>query len=115
MVLYAILLQVSYGGRIDSDGANSALQAWDLIHGHLLLRGWDFGDATFYTFELPVNGVAQLIFGFGPRAAHVASALVFFAIVAGAVGLAVTGARGVPGRRGLRSWLRSWPLRCWSS
>jgi hypothetical protein len=94
VVLYAILLQISYGGRIDSDGANSALQAWDLIHGHLLLRGWDFGDATFYTFELPVNGVAQLVFGLGPRAAHVASALVFFAIAACAVALAVTGARG---------------------
>jgi hypothetical protein len=94
LAVFAFFLQVSYGGRIDSDGANSALQAWDLIHGHLLLRGWDFGDATFYTFELPINGITQLIFGLGPRAAHVASALVYSIIAACAVGLAVGGARG---------------------
>jgi hypothetical protein len=94
LLLYAILLQISYGGRIDSDGANSALQAWDLIHGHVLLHGWLFGDATFYTFELPVNGVAQLLFGLGPRAAHVASAAVYLVVVALAVALAASGSRG---------------------
>jgi hypothetical protein len=94
LAVFGFFLQISYGGRIDSDGANSALQAWDLIHGHLLLRGWDFGDATFYTFELPINGITQLIFGLGPRAAHVASALVYFIIAACAVALAVGGARG---------------------
>jgi hypothetical protein len=94
LAVFAFFVRISYGGRIDSDGANSALQAWDLIHGHLLLRGWDFGDATFYTFELPVNGVSQLIFGLGPRAAHVASALVYFIITACAVALAAGGATG---------------------
>lgn len=94
LAVFAFFLQISYGGRIDSDGANSALQAWDLIHGHLLMRGWDFGDATFYTFELPVNGITELIFGLGPRAAHVASALVYLIIAACAVALAVGGAVG---------------------
>jgi len=94
IALYAIYLQISLGGRIDSDGANSALQAWDLIHGHLLLHGWIFGDATYYSFELPVNGVAQAIFGLGPLAAHVASAFVYFVVVALSVALAVSGSRG---------------------
>jgi len=94
LAVFAFFLQISYGGRIDSDGANSALQAWDLIHGHLLLRGWDFGDATFYTFELPINGITQLIFGLGPRAAHVASALAYSIVAACAVGVAIGGARG---------------------
>jgi hypothetical protein len=93
-VLYAFFLQISYGGRIDSDGANSALQGWDLIHGHLLLHGWLFGDATFYFFELPLNGITELIFGLGPRAAHIASALTYFIIAALSVALAVTGSRG---------------------
>jgi hypothetical protein len=91
---YALYLRISLGGRIDSDGANSALQAWDLIHGHLLLRGWLFGDATFYSFELPINGITQLIFGLGPMAAHVASALTYFIVTACAVALAVAGSRG---------------------
>jgi hypothetical protein len=91
---YGILLRVSYGGRIDSDGANSALQAWDLIHGHVLLHGWLLGDATFYAFELPVNGVAELLLGLGPQAAHVASAAAYFIVVALAVALAVSDSRG---------------------
>jgi hypothetical protein len=94
LLLYAFYLQISLGGRIDSDGANSALQAWDLIHGHLLLHDWLFGDATYYTFELPINGITQLIFGLGPRAAHVASALVYFIVTACSVALAVAGSRG---------------------
>src|SRR5712691_8262357 len=90
--LYALLVRISAGGRIDSDGANSALQGWDLIHGHLLLHGWLFGDATYYTFELPVNGVLALILGLGPAAAHAASALAYLCVAAFAVALAVTGA-----------------------
>ena len=98
LALYAVYLQISLGGRIDSDGANSALQAWDLIHGHLLLHGWLIGDATYYSFELPINGITQLIFGLGPLAAHVASALVYFIVTACAVALAVAGSRGGPAR-----------------
>jgi len=95
IVLLGFFLKISYGGRIDSDGANSALQGWDLIHGHVLMHGWLFGDATFYAFELPVNGVAELIFGLGPRAVHVASALVYFIVAALAVALAVAGSKGL--------------------
>ena len=95
IVVYGFFLRISDGARIDSDGANSALQGWDLIHGHLLLHGWLFGDATFYSFELPVNGVAELIFGLGPLAVHVASALVYFIVAALAVALAVAGSTGL--------------------
>ena len=94
IVLYALALRISFGGRIDSDGANSALQAWDLIHGHLLLHGWLLGDATFYFFELPLTGVVQLVFGLGTLSTHVASALVFLIVAACVVALAVTGSRG---------------------
>ena len=47
LVLFAFSLRISFGERVDSDGANSALQAWDLVHGHLMLHGWILGDATF--------------------------------------------------------------------
>jgi hypothetical protein len=81
--------------RLDSDGANSALQAWDMFHGNALLHGWIFGDATYYTLELPLIGIAQLIFGLGVTSAHVASATTYFLVVAFAVALAVTGSRGL--------------------
>src|ERR1700689_5760468 len=73
LVLFAFFLRISFGARGDSDGANSALQAWDLVHGHLMLHGWIFGDATFYAFELPLNGIVELLVGMGNLAVHVAS------------------------------------------
>jgi hypothetical protein len=94
IVLYALVLRISFGGRIDSDGANNALQAWDLIHGHLLLHGWLLGDATFFFFELPLIGVVQLMFGLGTLSTHVASALVFLIVAGCVVALAVTGSSG---------------------
>ena len=93
-MLFGFLLRVSFSGRIDSDGANSVLQGWDLVHGHLPLHGWHLGDATFYFFELPVNGIVQLVLGLGDTATHVASALVYLIVAACAVVLAVTGSHG---------------------
>jgi hypothetical protein len=94
LALYAFFVRISFSGRIDSDGANSALQAWDLIHGHLVMHGWLIGDATFYAFELPINGVMQLIFGLGSLATHLASALTFLIVAGCAVALAVADSRG---------------------
>jgi hypothetical protein len=94
LMLYAFFVRISYGERVNSDGGNSALQAWDLVHGHLLLHGWHIGDATFYFFELPVNGIMQLLFGLGELAAHLASALTYLIVAACAVALAVTDSRG---------------------
>ena len=94
LVLVACLLRISFGERVDSDGANSALQAWDLVHGHLMLHGWMMGDATFYAFELPLDGIVQLLFGVGNLAAHIGSALTYLIVVACVVALAVTGSRG---------------------
>jgi len=36
-----------------SDGASITLQAWDMLHGNPLLRGWRVADVSFYTTELP--------------------------------------------------------------
>ena len=94
LVLFAFFLRVSFGERVDSDGANSALQAWDLAHGHLMLHGWILGDATFYAFELPLNGIVQLLFGVGNLAAHIGSALTYLIVAACAMALAVTSSRG---------------------
>ena len=94
LVLFAFFLQISRGERVDSDGANNALQAWDLVHGHLMLHGWIIGDATFYAFELPLNGIVQLLSGVGNLAAHVGSALTYLIVAACAVALAVTSSRG---------------------
>ena len=94
LALFAFFLRISLGSRVDSDGANNALQAWDLLHGHVLLHGWVIGDATFYFFELPLIGIAELLFGMGNLAFHVASALTYLIVAVCAVALAVTDSRG---------------------
>jgi hypothetical protein len=92
--LFAFFLRISRGSFVDSDGANSALQAWALLHGQFLLHGWILGDATFIFLELPVNALTQAIFGLGNLAAHAGSSLTFLFVTICALALAVTGSRG---------------------
>jgi hypothetical protein len=94
VALFAFFLRISLGSLVDSDGANNALQAWDMLHGHVLLHGWLIGDATFYFFELPLNAITELLLGMGNLAAHAASALTYLIVTVCAVALAVTGSRG---------------------
>jgi hypothetical protein len=92
--LFALFLRISLGDAPTSDPANNALQAWDLLHGHLLLHGWILGDVTFYTFELPLIALVEIFFGLHTITVHVAEALVYVIVTALAVAVAVTGSRG---------------------
>jgi hypothetical protein len=93
--LFAVYLRISFAGYVTSDGANGALQAWDMLHGHLLLHGWVIGSATYYTLDLPVLAAAEAVFGLSDLACHVASAAVYLIVTAAAVALAVEGSRGL--------------------
>ena len=94
IALYALLLRIALTENVSSDPANNVLQAWDMVHGHLLLHGWILGDVTFYTFELPLLGIIELFFGVHTIALHVALALVYLIITVFATAIAVTGSRG---------------------
>jgi hypothetical protein len=94
VVLAALYLRISRSSFVDSDGANQSLQAWDLLHGHLLLHGWLIGDANFYFLELPVNALTEAVFGVGNLAAHAGSALTYLIVTVVAAVVAVTGSRG---------------------
>ena len=61
--LYLCYLHVSRTARVSSDGASNALQAWDMLHGNPLLRGWTVTDVSFYTTELPEYMLVET----GPR------------------------------------------------
>src|ERR1700736_4933320 len=94
LALTVLLVRISLTARVMSDGGNNALQAWDLLHGHLLLHGWQIGDANYYFLELPLLALAEAIFGLGDLAQHVSSALTYALITAAAAAIAVTGSRG---------------------
>jgi hypothetical protein len=93
--LFVFYLRISFTGHVSSDGANSALQAWDILHGHLLLHGWIIGDATYYTFDLPVLALTELFSGLSNLTSHVASALTYLIVTVFAVAIALAGSRGL--------------------
>ena len=82
---------------VDSDGAANALQAWDMLHGNLLLRGWRLSDVSFYTTELPEYMLIELARGLQPDVVHVAGAITFTLLVLLAAMLAKGRRRGREG------------------
>jgi hypothetical protein len=80
-LLFGCYLQISRTVPVDSDGAANALQAWDMLHGNLLLRGWRLSDVSFYTTELPQYMLIELARGLSPDVVHVAGAITFTLLV----------------------------------
>ena len=60
---FACYLQLARTRAVNSDGAGQALQAWDMLHGNLLLHGWSLGDVSYYTTELPQYMLVELVRG----------------------------------------------------
>jgi hypothetical protein len=94
IALFVLLLRVSLTHAIDSDGANITLQAWDMLHGHVLLHGWILSDVPFYAFDIPMIAVAEAFLGLHTISMYVATALDYLVVAACAVAIAVTDARG---------------------
>src|SRR5260370_30129327 len=77
LALAAFSLRISLSHRVNSDGANNALQAWDMLHGNYLLHNWVLGDATYYTVDLPVIAVTGIFLGLHTITCYVASTLIY--------------------------------------
>ena len=82
----------------DTDGSDQALQAWDMLHGNLLLHGWTIADVTYYTTEIPQYMLVELVRGLGPEVEHIAAASTYTLLVL-AAGLLARGR--ATGRDGL--------------
>jgi hypothetical protein len=81
VALFACYLRLSRTAPANSDGAANALQAWDMLHGNLLLHGWWLSDVSFYTTELPQYMLVELARGLGPDVVHVAAAMTYTLLV----------------------------------
>jgi hypothetical protein len=88
LLVFAVYLRVSQTEPGDSYGAVFTLQAWDMLHGNLLLHGWWLSDVSFYTTELPEYLLVELALGHSPDVVHVAAASTFTIILLLAVLLA---------------------------
>src|SRR5580704_5040717 len=88
LALFAAYLRQSQTVPVNSDGGSFALQAWDMLHGNVLLHGWTTADLTFYTTELPQYALVELARGLNADVIHVAGAMSYTLLVLGAVLLA---------------------------
>jgi hypothetical protein len=101
-ILAAVVLMVCYlriAGTVPviSDGAGNALQAWDLLHGNLLLHGWWVTDVSFYTTELPQYALVEAVAGLRPEVIHICAASTYTLLVLLAAFVARGRARGAEG------------------
>ncbi len=85
---FACYLRLSRTRAVNSDGASQALQAWDMLHGNLLLHGWSLGDVSYYTTELPQYMLVEFLRGLNQDVVHVAAAMTYTLAVLLAVLLA---------------------------
>ena len=95
--LFACYLRVSATFPVGSDGASNALEAWDLLQGNWLLRGWTFTDVSFYTTELPEYAAVELARGLNTSVVHTTAAITYTLLVLAAAALARGRARGAEG------------------
>jgi hypothetical protein len=97
IVAFCCYLRMSLTVATNSDGSSNALQAWDMLHGNLLLHGWWLSDVSFYTTELPEYMLVELVHGLNADVVHIGAALTYTLLTALAALLAkgrATGAQG---------------------
>ena len=74
---FACYLRLARTRAVNSDGAGQALQAWDMLHGNLLLHGWSLGDVSYYTTEVPQYALVEFLRGLNQDVVHVAAAMTY--------------------------------------
>jgi hypothetical protein len=94
VVAFWCYLRLARTQAVISDGASQALQAWDMLHGNVLLHGWWLSDVSFYTTELPQYVLIELVRGLNPDVVHVAAAMTYTLVLLLAVLLAKGSATG---------------------
>lgn len=97
VVLFAAYLRQAQTTPLRSDGGSNVLQAWDMLHGNLLLRGWTLSDVSFYTTELPLYVLVEMVRGLNASVVDCAAAMTYTLLVLGAALVARGGARGAEG------------------
>jgi hypothetical protein len=97
LVLFLCYLRDAQTYKLNADPAAQALQAWQMWHGNPLLRGWWLGDVSFYTVELPLNVVIEMVVGLRLGEIHILAAVVYTAVLLLAALLARGKARGWAG------------------
>ena len=97
VVLFLLAWHEARQMGVQSDGASISLQAWQALHGNLLLRGWHTADVSFYTTELPVYMLVEAVRGLRFDVVAVSAAVNYTLLVAGTAFVAKGTVRGREG------------------
>ncbi|HEX6520183.1 MAG TPA: hypothetical protein VF070_09255 [Streptosporangiaceae bacterium] len=97
LILFLVYLRQARTSEVMSDGASNVMQAWDMLHGNLLLHGWTLSDVSFYTTELPQYMMIAAIRGLSTDVVPIAAAITYTLLVLGAALLAKGRAHGAEG------------------
>ncbi|MGD0245732.1 MAG: hypothetical protein ABSB59_36150 [Streptosporangiaceae bacterium] len=97
VALYFCYWRQSQAVGLSSDGSGNVLQAWDMLHGNLLLSHWWVSDVSFWTTELPQYALIEAISGLGPWVVHAGAAMTYTLLVLLGALLAKGSARGGAG------------------
>jgi hypothetical protein len=97
IVLFLACLRIASGEQVNSDAAGNALEAWAMLHGNWLLRGWTLTDVSFYTTELPQYALVEVVRGLRTDVPYICAALTYTLIVLLAALLARGRGRGREG------------------
>ena len=81
LAAFTVYFRLAQTRAVNSDGASQALQAWDMLHGNPLLRGWTVSDVSFYTTELPQYALVELIRGLRADVVDIAAAMTYTLVV----------------------------------
>jgi hypothetical protein len=99
-VLFGCYYLQSRTVAVRSDGGSVALQAWDMLHGDLLLRNWHMSDVSFWCTELVQYALLEAVHGLGPGVIHLGGAMTYTLLLVLAALLAMGRVGGgKPGRR----------------
>ena len=74
---FVVYLRLASTRAVNSDGASQALQARDMLHGNVLLRGWTTTDVSFFTTEVPQYALIELAHGLTQGVVHIAAAMTY--------------------------------------
>jgi hypothetical protein len=81
VVLFFGYLGMAMTMPINADGASNALQAWEMLHGNVLLMGWTVTDVPFYSTELPLYALVELFYGLHEHVFRIACAITYTLLV----------------------------------
>jgi len=74
-VLFVCYLRQSWTLSLNSDGSSDILQAHDMLHGNVLLHGWQLSQVSFWSTELPQYMLLESLMGVRVAVVHVGGAM----------------------------------------